>query len=107
MIERRRAERVPMAPPANPVTVVGARMVDVSPFGMRIESRVAIPPDTVLPFRIVVAGRTSDVSCRVANCRPVSSGEQRLFGIGLEFLDLPADAGERLRTVLQAEAAGE
>ena len=93
-----------MEPPANPVSVVGARIVDVSPFGMRIESRVAISPDSVLAFRIVVEGRTTDVGCRVANCRPVVGGEQRLFTVGVEFLDLPDDAADHLREVLQRHA---
>ena len=64
-MERRRAKRIAMTPPANPVSVVGARIIDVSPYGMMIESPVAISPDAVLPFRIVVEGHSSDVSCRV------------------------------------------
>ena len=104
--ERRRAQRVAMTPPANPVSVVGARIVDVSPFGMMIESPVAISPDAVLPFRIVVDGRTSDVSCRVATCRPGAGESQSRFGVGLEFLDLPADSRDHLREVLHDQAAG-
>jgi len=104
-VERRRAERIAMTPPANPVSAVGARIVDVSPFGMMIESPVAIAPDAVLPFRIVVGGRTSDVSCRVAMCRPAVSGDQRYFGIGLEFLDLAAESRDHLREVLQRQTA--
>jgi hypothetical protein len=103
VIERRRAARIPITPPAGPVSVVGARIVDVSPFGMKIESPLAISPDSVIPFRIVVAGRISDVSCRVATCRP--SANQGHYGIGLEFLDLAADAREHLREVLQQQAA--
>jgi PilZ domain-containing protein len=82
---------------ARRVSVVGARILEVSPFGMVIESRIAIAPDAVLPFRIVVDGRTSDVSCRVATCRPAAGAEQRHFGIGLEFLDLPAESRDHLR----------
>ena len=100
MIERRRAPRIPVTPPA-PVSVVGARIVDVSPFGMMIESPVAISPDSVLPFRIVVEGRSSDVRCRVAACRPGAGGTEGRFGVGLEFLDLDADARDHLREVLQ------
>jgi hypothetical protein len=100
-MERRKAQRVAMTPPANPVSVVGARIIDVSPYGMMIESRVAIAPDAVLPFRILVEGRTSDVSCRVATCRPAAGVEQRHFGIGLEFLDLAADTRDRLQGVLE------
>ena len=100
-MERRRAERIAMTPPANPVSVVGARIIDVSPYGMMIESRVAISPDAVLPFRIVVDGRTSDVSCRVATCRSAAGGDQRSFGVGLEFLDLADEARDRLQDALQ------
>ena len=95
-----------MTPPANPVSVVGARIVDVSPFGMMIESPVAISPDAVLPFRIMVDGRASDVRCRVATCRPGAGADQSRFGVGLEFLDLPADSRDHLREVLQDRAAG-
>ena len=104
-MERRRAQRIAMRPPANPVAVVGARIIDVSPFGMMIASPVAISPDSVLPFRIVVDGRTSDVSCRVATCRPAPGEDPRSFGVGLEFLDLPAETGDRLREVLQRQTA--
>ena len=104
-MERRRAERIVMTPPANPVSAVGARIVDVSPFGMMIESPVAISPDAVLPFRIVVAGRTSDVSCRVATCRPAAGEDQRHFGVGLEFLDLSEDSRDHLRDALQRPTA--
>ena len=94
-----------MTPRANPVSVVGARIIDVSPFGMMIESPVAISPDAVLPFRIVVAGRASDVSCRVATCRPAAGEDQRHFGVGLEFLDLAVESRDHLREVLQHRTA--
>jgi PilZ domain len=94
-----------MNPPANPVSVVGARILDVSPFGMRIESPVAISTDTVLAFRIVVEGRATDVGCRVATCRPGAGEDQSRFGVGLEFLDLPDETADRLRKVLQRPTA--
>ena len=100
MIERRRAPRIPITTPSGPVSVIGARLVDVSAYGMRIESPVAISPDSVLPFRIVVEGRSSDVRCRVAACRPAPGGTQD-FAVGLEFLDLAGDAQEHLREALQ------
>ena len=102
--ERRRAARVRMSDVNASVRVIGATLVDVSPFGMRIESPVAIQPDTVLPFRIVVDGQTADVNCRVALCAPGAGVDQRRFGVGLEFLDLGADARNRLREALQRHA---
>jgi hypothetical protein len=98
-IERRRAERVPMPPVGGAVSVVGARLVDVSPYGMMIESPVAMTEDTVLQFRLSLDGRKADVSARVACCtsRP---GTRHSYGVGLEFLDLPADVREQIREVL-------
>jgi hypothetical protein len=97
--ERRRAERVPMPPVGGPVSVVGARLVDVSAYGMMIESPVAMTEDAVLQFRLSVEGRKTDVSARVACCtsRP---GTRRSYGIGLEFLDLPAEVRDQIRDVL-------
>jgi hypothetical protein len=104
VIERRRAERIPMNPPTNPVSVVGARILDVSAFGMRIQSPVAISPDSVLPFRIAVGGQTTDVRCRVAACRPTTVDASR-FGIGLEFLNLDPAFRERMVEALQRYAS--
>lgn len=104
MIERRRAERIPMNPPTNPVSVMGARILDVSAFGMRIESPVAISPDSVLPFRIAVGGQTTDVRCRVAACR-LSAADANRFGVGLEFLDLDPAFRGRMVEALQRYAA--
>jgi hypothetical protein len=97
--ERRRADRVPMPPVGGAVSVVGARLVDVSPYGMMIESPVALTEDAVLQFRLSVGGRKADVSARVACCtsRP---GTRHCYGVGLEFLDLPADVRDQIRDVL-------
>ena len=71
---------------------------------MRIDSPFAISVDSVLPFRIAVSGQTTDVSCRVAVCRP-SAGCSGRYGVGLEFLDLDAAFREHLATALQRYAA--
>jgi PilZ domain-containing protein len=98
-LERRRAERVPMPERGGPVSVVGARLVDVSPFGMMIESPVALTEDAVLKFRLSVAGRKTDVSARVAACAPRPGG-RRAYGVGLEFLDLAPDVRDGITDVL-------
>ena len=104
-MERRRAERVPMPPTGGPVSVVGARLVDVSPYGMMIESPLAMSQDAVLQFRLVVDGHKVDVSARVAGCaaRP---GARHSYGVGLEFLDLATDVRDRIRAILVRQAAG-
>ena len=102
--ERRRCARVPMAPTGGPISVVGARLVDVSPYGMMIESPVAMKEDAVLQFRLAVEGRKTDVSARVACCtaRP---GVRHAYGVGLEFVNLPSDVREQIREVLARHAA--
>jgi len=102
--ERRRCARVPMAPTGGPVSVIGARLVDVSPYGMMIESPVAMKEDAVLQFRLAVEGRKTDVSARVACCtaRP---GVRHAYGVGLEFVNLPSDVREQIREVLARHAA--
>ena len=99
LLERRRAERVPMPETGGPVSVVGARLLDVSPYGMMIESPVALTQDSVLRFRLVVEGRKADVSARVAACssRP---GARHAYGVGLEFLDLAAELRDQIRDAL-------
>jgi len=102
--ERRRVERVPMAPTGGPVSVVGARLIDVSPYGMMIESPLAMTEDAVLQFRVAVEGRKTDVSARVACCTP-GAGTRPAYGIGLEFLDMPTEVREQIRGVLVRQAA--
>lgn len=102
--ERRRAERVPMAPKGGPVSVVGARLIDVSPYGMMIESPLAMTEDAVLQFRLAVEGRKTDVSARVACCT-ARAGARHAYGVGLEFLDMPADVRDQIRDVLTRHTA--
>ena len=102
--ERRRCARIPMAPTGGPVSVVGARLVDVSPYGMMIESPLAMTEDAVLQFRVAVEGRKTDVSARVACCTP-RVGTRHAYGIGLEFLDMPSEVREQIRGVLVRQAA--
>jgi PilZ domain len=103
--ERRRCARVPMAPTGGPVSVIGARLVDVSPYGMMIESPVAMKEDAVLQFRLAVEGRKTDVSACVACCT-ARAGVRHAYGVGLEFVDLPSEVREQIRDVLARHASG-
>ena len=103
-MERRRAERVRMPETGGPVSVVGAKLIDVSPYGMLIESPVALTQDAVLKFRLSVGGRKTDVSARVAACLS-RRGARHAYGVGLEFLDLPAEVREQRRNLLAGYAA--
>jgi PilZ domain-containing protein len=102
--ERRRAERVPM-PAGGPVSVVGARLSSVSPFGMKIESPVAIATGSVLQFRLSISGEKANVDARVASC-VAGGGERRGYEIGVEFIELSSAVRDRLRDVLQQYGEG-
>ena len=102
-LERRRAPRIPI-PPSAPLFVVGARLLNASAFGMMIESPVAIEPDAILRFRLVIAREKFDVETRVAACSG-GRGTKNAFAIGLEFTSLPEGARTRLQGVLNELAA--
>ena len=102
--ERRRCARAAMAPTGGPVAVIGARLVDVSPYGMMIESPVPMKEDAVLQFRLAVEGRKTDVSARVACCT-ARAGVRHAYGVGLEFVDLPSDVREQIRDLLHRHAS--
>lgn len=80
------------------VTVVGARLVNVSAYGMLIQSLVRLEPETVLPFRLVVDGVGTDLEARVVTCAPVPGS--RGFGIGLEFTYVAPALRQRLSRAL-------
>jgi hypothetical protein len=103
--ERRRSERIPVPPRGGPVSVVGARLVNVSAHGMLIESLVLLEREAQMNFRLVIAGEKVDVEARVAVCSLLSSGRRRIFGVGLEFTAMPEAARQRLADVLGQGAA--
>ena len=100
-LERRRAERVPMPPTGGVVSVVGARLVNVSAYGMMIESPVPLKSDAILPFRLVVAGRKADMEACVVACAPLP-GARRRYAAGLEFSRIPQETRALLAQVLGA-----
>lgn len=98
--DRRRAERIPAPPRGSAVSVVGARLVNISGYGMMIESLVPLERDTRMDFRLVVSGEKMDVEARIVACKLLSSGKRRLFVVGCEFTSLSELACERLIAAL-------
>ena len=80
------------------VSVVGARLVNVSSYGMMIESPVPLEREAVMRFRLVVAGEKTDVDARVAACTPVRGSHR--YAVGLEFLHIAPETQRRLIRVL-------
>lgn len=98
--ERRRAPRVAMPPRGGAVAVVGARLRNVSRYGMLIESPVPMARDAIVRLRLLVAGRPADVEARVAACTPQAG--THAYGVGLEFLQVDTFDRERIEAVLEA-----
>jgi c-di-GMP-binding flagellar brake protein YcgR len=95
-----------MPPTGGLVSVVGARLVNVSAHGMMIESPVPMETDCVLQFRLVVAGEKVDVEARVANCHVRPGEKRKTYGVGLEFVKIPEDARQRLVQALKSARTG-
>ncbi len=95
-LERRRARRLPAGSGA--ISVVGARLLNVSRYGMLIESPVPMACDTVLRLRVMISGQPADIEARVAVCTPQPG--LRAYGVGLEFSSLAEAERERLERAL-------
>ena len=98
-LDRRRAERVALDYPGASISVIGARLVNASAFGMMIESPVRLETEAELPLRLVMRGAKTDVLARVAGCVPLS-GPRRAYSVGLEFTRIDEATRESLRAVL-------
>ena len=105
-VEHRRSPRYPIPTTTAAISVVGARLVNVSAFGALIESPVPMESDAVMPLRLVVAGEKVDIEARVAQCAAAAGERRRVYRIGLEFLTLPASVRDRLIEVLRGAAEG-
>jgi PilZ domain len=80
-----------------PVAVVGANLVNVSPYGMLIHSPLPMEPDAVHKFRLLIEKQERDVEARVAMCE--RDGRHR-YGVGLEFVGLVDELRSRLIQIL-------
>jgi hypothetical protein len=85
---------------AGPVGIVGGLLVNVSPYGMLIESPVPMVLEAVHRFRLVIQRAQSDVLARVAACWP-GEGDAG-FQVGLEFVDMSDVVRARLAEVLRS-----
>jgi PilZ domain-containing protein len=103
-LDRRRAPRIPV-PPGGPASVIGARLVSASPYGMLIESPVPMERDAMQRLGMVVARERVDVEARVVACRRMISRGKFVFGVGLEFTSIPGAVREKLRAALDDLAA--
>ena len=102
-LEQRRGQRYP-ATASSAVSVVGAQLLNVSAYGVLIESLVPMETDSVMPLRLIISGTKVDVDARVANCYAVAGEKRRVYRTGLEFVSLQPDVRERLAEALRVTA---
>ena len=67
-----------------------SRIVDISRFGVLMESSLALPPDSEQSVRLEIGGEEVRVDGRVRYLRRITDGNHAAYLIGLEFLSLPA-----------------
>jgi PilZ domain-containing protein len=81
-----------------PVAIVGARLVNVSPFGMLIDSPLRMEPEAVHRFRLRIGDDQADVEARVAACAACATPNR--YHVGLEFVRVAEAVRARLAEVL-------
>jgi len=99
-VERRRSPRFEPAELAEPVIVVGSRLVNIGSGGLMLEAPIPLTLDSTLKLRLVVAGERTDVNARVRGCVPRPVGRRHAWGVGVEFEDLDPVARARLDRAL-------
>jgi Tfp pilus assembly protein PilZ len=104
-VERRRAPRLEPGDLAEPVLVIGSRLVNIGPQGLMLEAPVPLAPDSTLHLRLLVGGERADVDVRVCGCVP-RGGRGRSWGVGVEFQNLDPVTRERLERALGSGRKG-
>jgi len=105
-VERRRAPRLEPGDLAEPVLVVGSRLVNIGPGGLMLEAPVPLSLESSLHLRLVVAGERTDVDARVRGCVARPHGRRDAWGVGVEFENLDPAARERLDRALDLGRKG-
>ena len=75
-VERRRAPRLEPDDLAEPVVVVGSRLLNIGPGGLMLEAPIPLSPESSLQLRLVVAGERTDGHARVRGCVQRAAGRR-------------------------------
>jgi hypothetical protein len=105
-MERRRGPRLEPGELAEPVLVVGSRLVNIGPGGLMLEAPIPLSPESSLHLRLVVGGERTDVDARVRGCVARSQGRRQAWGVGVEFENLDPVARALLDRALGPKAKG-
>jgi hypothetical protein len=98
--ERRQGQRLAPDELAEPVLVVGSRLVNIGPGGLMLEAPVPLAPDSPLQLHLLVAGERSDLDARVRACVQRGIGRRAAWGLGVQFEAVDPALRERLERAL-------
>jgi hypothetical protein len=98
--ERRQAPRLEPAELAEPVLVVGSRLVNIGPGGLMLEAPVPLAPDSPLHLHLLVGGERTDLDARVRGCVQRGTPRRAAWGVGVQFETMGSAARERLERAL-------
>jgi hypothetical protein len=105
-VERRSAPRLQPDDLAEPVLVVGSRLVNIGPGGLMLEAPVPLAPESPLHLRLVLGGERAEVDGRVRGCEPRPHGKRAAWGVRVQFESLEPAARERLERALKPGRTG-
>jgi hypothetical protein len=98
--ERRQAPRLEPTELAEPVLVVGSRLLNIGPGGLMLEAPVPLAPDSPLHLHLLVGGERADLDVRVRGCVQRSVGRRSSWGVGVQFEAIDSVSRERLERAL-------
>jgi hypothetical protein len=105
-VERRLSPRFEPGDLAEPVLVVGSRLVNIGSGGLMLEAPIPLAPESTVHLRLVVGGERAEVDATVRECVLRSQGRRRSWGVGMQFVKLDAAARARLERALGPRGKG-
>ena len=106
-VERRLAPRLEPDDLAEPIFVIGSRLVNIGTGGLMLEAPVPLAPDSTLHLCLVLGGERTEVDARVRGCAPRSHARGRAWGVGVQFENIEPAARERLERALLPRRKGQ
>lgn len=104
--ERRHAARYDPSELAEPVFVVGSRMVNIGALGLMLDAPVPLATDSSVRLHLVVGEYKAAVDAIVRSCVPRAAAGGSTWGVGVEFERLSEPARERLERALVSRRRG-
>jgi hypothetical protein len=105
-VERRNAPRLVPDELAEPVLVVGSRLVNIGSGGLMLEAPIPLAADSPLHLHLVVGGERADVEARVRGCVQHARGRRTMWAVGVQFEAIDPALRARLERALGARQKG-